>query len=427
MSYFTKGIKAEGNLNGKQKDLSKCFVVGVVPVSGCHAKKCYWNGIELKVGDLCVVEEETEIFFGLVTLAKRKTKFDCDCKQSLGIVLRKANSSDHAKAEENKQKEKLALAFCRKQIHKLNLSMSLSRVSYPYNSKKAIFYFTAEKRVDFRELVKELSGFTKLKVEMRQIGVRDEAKLFGGCGPCGKELCCWMYSSGFSPVSIRMAKDQFLSLSPDKISGACGRLMCCLEYEHLSYKKLLENSPKVGSAAKTPDGRTGKVTQINAITETISVTFNDNSKSEYGLGEIDKNGDPVHLDCNNSIHISSNLPTSENLANKTHADPGTIKSKKKKFKHKLSMANQDSTLKPASVNSKEQVEQQSVVREQVPKPKDKKAYTQPRISDSENTKSKEKPQRRVKRSQRNRTALKFRKNRKENGTGGVPNDKNSKS
>lgn len=264
------------------------FIIGVAVNSGGKIGDYYWNNNDLRVGDLCVVGDENQPELGSVSLSRRPYKLICVKKKPLGKIIRAANKEDIKISEANAKKEKMALTFCRERVYEFDLKMSLSTVQYAFNGRKAVFYFTAESRVDFRELVKDLSNFTRVKVEMRQIGVRDEARMLGGCGPCGHELCCSKFLSDFTPVSIRMAKDQLLSLSPEKISGVCGRLMCCLAYEHETYKNLKKHFPKMGKMVETPDGKRGRVCQMSILEETVGVVFEDGVKKEYNVMELNR-------------------------------------------------------------------------------------------------------------------------------------------
>jgi len=268
------------------------FIISVTVSSGGKIGDYYWNNNDLKVGDLCVVGDDNQPEFGAVSLSRRPYELVCKKKTPLGKIIRAATENDISKTKANAKKEKMALTFCRERIYELDLKMSLSRVQYTFSGRKALFYFTAETRVDFRELVKDLSNFTRIKVEMRQIGVRDEARMLGGCGPCGQELCCSKFLSDFTPVSIRMAKDQLLSLSPEKISGVCGRLMCCLAYEHATYKKLKKHFPKMGKMVETPDGKCGKVCQMNILDEKVDIIFEDGVKKEYNVQELNQVKNP---------------------------------------------------------------------------------------------------------------------------------------
>ena len=208
---------------------------------------------EFAVGDGVIVETVRGVEFGTVVVG-RKTVDDSELTKPLRGVKKKADEHDYAVIEENRRLEKQAFDICRQKIEKHNLEMKLINVEYTFDASKIVFHFTAEGRVDFRELVKDLAGVFKTRIELRQIGVRDETKMLGGLGPCGRPACCSAFLGDFQPVSIKMAKEQNLSLSPTKISGLCGRLMCCLNYEHEYYEELQKVLPRVGSDVKTPDG-----------------------------------------------------------------------------------------------------------------------------------------------------------------------------
>lgn len=225
--------------------------------------------IEFKEGDHAIVETARGTEYGEVVIPEKEVE-DKDIVAPLKPVIRKATPKDDKKMEENKQKEKDALEACEKKVASHGLQMKLVDVEYTFDNSKIVFYFTADGRVDFRELVKDLAGMFKTRIELRQIGVRDEAKMMGGLGPCGRPCCCSYFLGDFSPVSIKMAKEQNLSLSPTKISGLCGRLMCCLNYEHQHYCETRRRMPKQGSTVDTPDGK-GIVVENNAITEKVRV------------------------------------------------------------------------------------------------------------------------------------------------------------
>lgn len=262
------------------------FVVTVQNRTGDKPADYFCEGLDLRVGDYCVVENDGGMFFGSVSIGRKPAWLSCAKKKPAGKVLRAATPDDIKKAEDLADKEDAAFDYCKDRILSADLQMNLSAVHCSFDGLKAAFIFTAEGRVDFRELVRDLAGFTRMKVEMRQIGVRDEAKMLGGCGPCGKELCCSTFLPDFAPVSIRMAKDQNLSLNPTKIAGVCGRLMCCLSYEHENYKELMSKAPKMGKQVVAPDGKTGRVIHINALSEKVGVIFEDGSRMEYGLTEV---------------------------------------------------------------------------------------------------------------------------------------------
>ncbi len=209
--------------------------------------------LEIKKGDSVVVETAQGIEFGDVVIAIKEVNED-EIVSPLKKVIRVADEQDYKTLENNKIKEQEAFGICEKKIQKHNLDMHLVKVEYSFDNKKIVFFFTADGRVDFRELVKELASTFRTRIELRQIGVRDEAKMKGGLGPCGRELCCTTFMAEFHPVSIKMAKDQNISLNPTKISGLCGRLMCCLEHEHNVYKAIKPRLKKVGSTVMTPEG-----------------------------------------------------------------------------------------------------------------------------------------------------------------------------
>ncbi len=203
-------------------------------------------------------------------------------------VIRKATEDDCRRVEENRRKEAAAFARCQKKIDEHGLDMKLVNVEYNFDRNKIIFYFTSEERVDFRELVKDLASIFKTRIELRQIGVRDEAKQKGGIGPCGRAFCCSTFLEEFEPVSIRMAKGQNLSLNPTKISGVCGRLMCCLRYEASAYENAREDMPNPGDAVITPDGE-GHVKEVNRKKKIVSVKLQESGYiRDFPLEEVDK-------------------------------------------------------------------------------------------------------------------------------------------
>jgi len=194
--------------------------------------------------------------------------------ESVKKVLRIVTDADLKQIQDNRKKAQDASVTCSKKIEEHKLDMKLVGAEYAFDRSKILFYFTAEGRVDFRELVKELAKIFKARIELRQIGVRDEAKILGGFGPCGKELCCCKFLKDFEPVTIRMAKDQNLPLNPPKISGLCGRLMCCLSFEHKHYKEMCKGLPREGERVETPEGK-GKVISINILKRKASVLLED--------------------------------------------------------------------------------------------------------------------------------------------------------
>lgn len=225
--------------------------------------------IAFKEGEHAIVETARGMEYGEVVIVDKEVS-QKEIVAPLKTVIRRANATDEKKLQENKNKEKEALETCQKKVSKHGLDMKLVDVEYTFDNSKIIFYFTADGRVDFRDLVKDLAGVFKTRIELRQIGVRDEAKMLGGLGPCGRACCCSSFLGDFSPVSIKMAKEQNLSLSPTKISGLCGRLMCCLNYEQEHYCQTRKRMPKLGSTVKSPEGE-GVVIDINAVTETVRI------------------------------------------------------------------------------------------------------------------------------------------------------------
>lgn len=231
------------------------------------------KGLELKQGDYCVVETARGTECGEVCLAPRQVQ-DYEVVQPLKPVLRIADAADHRQMERNRAKEKRAAEIFAEKGKKHNLEMSLVDVEYAFDGSKIIFFFTAEGRVDFRELVKDLASVFKTRIELRQIGVRDECKMMGGLGMCGRPFCCSQFLNDFSRVTIKSAKDQGLPLNPVKISGVCGILMCCLNYEEATYQELSKALPKNGASVETPKGR-GIVAETAVLTGKVKVKFTD--------------------------------------------------------------------------------------------------------------------------------------------------------
>ena len=227
------------------------------------------NRIELKEHDLVIVETARGTECGEVAFQAREVPEE-EISSPLKRVLRKANDHDCKVLSENKEKEKAAFEVGLKKIKEHKLDMKLVSVEYTFDRSKILFYFTAEGRVDFRELVKDLAAVFRTRIELRQIGVRDESKIVGGLGVCGRPFCCKTFLGDFQPVSVKMAKEQSLSLSPTKISGTCGRLMCCLKYEQDAYEHLLRVTPKNGAVVETPEGR-GTVVDFNLLTGMLKV------------------------------------------------------------------------------------------------------------------------------------------------------------
>ena len=227
------------------------------------------NGIQMKKGDMAIVETARGVECGEVAMENREIE-DKDIVHPLKKMIRKATQGDLKKVEENRKKERHAFEICEKKILDHKLEMKLVDVEYTFDNNKILFYFTADGRVDFRELVKDLASVFRTRIELRQIGVRDEAKMMGGLGICGRPFCCTSFLGEFQPVSIKMAKEQGLSLNPVKISGTCGRLMCCLKYEQAAYSDLLRTTPKNGAVVNTPEGR-GVVVDVNLLTGLLKV------------------------------------------------------------------------------------------------------------------------------------------------------------
>jgi cell fate regulator YaaT (PSP1 superfamily) len=233
------------------------------------------EGKKIEIGQKVIVETARGIECGEVALSNRNVSDDIIVKP-LKQVIRVATDADIRHMEENKQKEKEALEICLQKIATHKLDMKLTDVEYTFDNSKILFYFTADGRIDFRELVKDLASVFRTRIELRQIGVRDEAKMLGGLGICGKSFCCSTFLDDFQPVSIKMAKEQGLSLNPTKISGTCGRLMCCLKYEQSSYEDLIAITPKVGAIVETEDG-VGTVVDVNLLTGNLKVSLEKNN------------------------------------------------------------------------------------------------------------------------------------------------------
>lgn len=240
--------------------------------------------LKLKVGMTVIIESGNNQEMGIVASNKI---INLVKKGSIGHsrVLRMANENDLQAQERREEVEKRAKNLCNEKITELKLPMNLSRVVHLPSANKTMFFFTAEGRVDFRQLIKELVSNLHHRIEMKQVGVRDEARAIGGNGVCGESLCCSTFLNEFSPVTIRMAKDQGLALNPSKISGVCGRLMCCLQYEHGNYKELIKGLPKPGSKIETPDGP-GKVLKNEILEQNIIVRLDDESVMTYPLNEL---------------------------------------------------------------------------------------------------------------------------------------------
>ncbi len=248
-------------------------MIKVIGVRFRNAGKIYYfapGKLEIKNGDHVIVETARGIEYGYVVLGNREVE-DHKVIQPLKPVIRMATADDRNKEEQNRKKEKDAFKICQEKIRKHGLEMKLIDVEYTFDNNKILFYFTADGRIDFRELVKDLASVFKTRIELRQVGVRDETKIVGGIGICGRALCCHSYLSEFIPVSIKMAKEQNLSLNPTKISGVCGRLMCCLKNEEETYEYLNSKLPGVGDFVTTDDGLKGEVQSVSVLRQLVKV------------------------------------------------------------------------------------------------------------------------------------------------------------
>jgi cell fate regulator YaaT (PSP1 superfamily) len=240
----------------------------------------------LNVGDPVIVETEKGLGFGTVSVAPRPLE-DPEEVKSLKKVFRLATDQDFARRQKNKVFEKEAHEYCLKCVKELGLKMNLFSVEATFDASRLTFFFTAEGRVDFRQLVKMLVQRFRVRIEMRQVGIRNQAKMCGGLGRCGREFCCSSFLEKFDPVSIRMAKEQGLSLNPTKISGQCGRLMCCLTFENKVYQEFRKKFPGMGKMVKTKE-HTGKVIRLNFLQNSVALRLPDNQEIEVGLDEIIK-------------------------------------------------------------------------------------------------------------------------------------------
>ena len=244
--------------------------------------------LEIKRGDHVIVETARGIEFGTVVAGVHEVEDD-KVIQPLKPVMRIAGERDIEQEAANKEKEKEAFKICKEKILKHGLEMKLIDAEYTFDNNKVLFYFTADGRIDFRQLVKDLAAIFKTRIELRQIGVRDETKILGGIGICGRQLCCHTYLSEFAPVSIKMAKEQNLSLNQTKISGVCGRLMCCLKNEQETYEALNKNLPGTGDTVTLPDGLQGIVHSVNVLRQRVKVIVEVNDEKEiqeYPVGEL---------------------------------------------------------------------------------------------------------------------------------------------
>lgn len=256
-------------------------MITVIGIRFRRAGKIYYfepDNVTYEQGQHVIVETARGIEYGEVVIANKEID-ESEVVQPLKKVIRLATPEDDEKYKQNKIKEKEAFFICKEKIIKHKLDMKLIDVEYTFDNNKVLFYFTSYERVDFRELVKELASIFKTRIELRQIGVRDETKMCGGIGICGRSLCCNTFLGDFQPVSIKMAKEQSLSLNPIKISGICGRLMCCLKYEQDCYVEIRDRLPVVGDIVITPDGK-GEVLSVNVLREQVKVAVKKKDKDE---------------------------------------------------------------------------------------------------------------------------------------------------
>ena len=264
----------------------------VIGVRFRRAGKVYFfspGKLEIRHGDNVIVETARGVEFGNVVTGPREVEEE-RISQPLKSVIRLANKDDYRREEKNREKEKEAFSICQEKIRKHGLDMKLIDAEYTFDNNKVLFYFTADGRIDFRELVKDLASVFRTRIELRQIGVRDETKIRGGIGICGRELCCHTYLTEFAPVSIKMAKEQNLSLNPSKISGVCDRLMCCLTNEEQNYEALNSRLPAVGDTVTRPEKLKGDVQSVNVLRQLVKVvvTLDNDEKEvrEYKASEL---------------------------------------------------------------------------------------------------------------------------------------------
>ena len=265
-------------------------MIKVVGIRFRNAGKIYYfdpKDFEMEVGSHAIVETARGIEYGTVLIAPREVADD-QVVQPLKSVIRVATEEDTKTVERNKEREKSAYKVCQEKIDKHGLEMKLVQAEYTFDNNKLLFYFTADGRIDFRELVKDLASVFRTRIELRQIGVRDETKMLGGIGICGRELCCCSYLSDFVPVSIKMAKEQNLSLNPTKISGVCGRLMCCLKNEEETYEYLNSRLPGVGDTVRTATGETGEVQSVNVLRQKVKVLIEVDDEKELHEYDVDE-------------------------------------------------------------------------------------------------------------------------------------------
>ena len=276
---------------------------------------------KMQIGDHVIVETARGIEFGRVVLGPKEVG-EKEVVHPLKEVLRVATEADEEREKQNRLKEKDAFKICQKKIREHDLEMKLIDAEYTFDNNKVLFYFTADGRIDFRELVKDLAAVFKTRIELRQIGVRDETKILGGIGSCGRPLCCATFLPEFNPVSIKMAKEQNLSLNPTKISGVCGRLMCCLKNEQDTYEELNSHLPNVGDSVTTPDKLVGEVSSVNVLRQRVKVLItHDNDEKElkeYPVEELrfkrKRRFDKVRIDDDKELKALEELERKEGKA-----------------------------------------------------------------------------------------------------------------
>ena len=275
----------------------------------------------VETGQHVIVETARGVEYGQVVLGEREVE-DTAVIQPLKAIIRVATPEDDERELKNREKEKEAFKICLEKIAKHNLDMKLIKAEYTFDNNKVLFYFTADGRIDFRELVKDLAAVFKTRIELRQIGVRDETKILGGIGSCGRPLCCATFLPEFNPVSIKMAKEQNLSLNPTKISGVCGRLMCCLKNEQDTYEELNSHLPNVGDSVTTPDKLVGEVSSVNVLRQRVKVLItHDNDEKElkeYPVEELrfkrKRRFDKVRIDDDKELKALEELERKEGKA-----------------------------------------------------------------------------------------------------------------
>lgn len=291
-------------------------MVKVVGVRFKKAGKIYYfdpGDLNIEVNSYVIVETARGIEYGKVVVPAREVAEE-EIVAPLKKVIRLATEEDKCHAEENEKKEKEAFGICLQKIKDHKLDMKLIDVEYTFDNNKILFYFTADGRVDFRELVKDLASVFRTRIELRQIGVRDESKMLGGIGVCGRILCCKSFLGEFQPVSIKMAKEQGLSLNPSKISGTCGRLMCCLKYEQEAYEEILRRAPKVNAIVETPSGQ-GVITEVNLLKEVVKVRLdkgNETDLIEFSMNDVKVIKDVAHEE-NDDIDEIADIDDMEEL------------------------------------------------------------------------------------------------------------------